>query len=130
MIVCQCGVISCRQIRDSVAEMRDGDPYCIVTPGRVFKKCGARPNCGNCMSLFVATIETQLGDKETARAKTRFIDKSGASGLEKVEITSGMTGWSGANSSSLACESNDESKESQDEGQREGHRVSKQGTAS
>ena len=49
MIICQCNVISCTQLKSATERLSARDPHCIITPGAVFRACGARPQCGGCM---------------------------------------------------------------------------------
>jgi bacterioferritin-associated ferredoxin len=83
MIVCHCNVISCQNIRDAVGEMREVDPFCIVTPGKVFKAHGCKANCGGCMSLFSSVLEdaVALHGGKRQRARTRLIDATAISGV-------------------------------------------------
>ena len=83
MIVCHCNVITCQDIRDAVGDMRGGDPYCIVTPGRVFKAHGCKANCGGCMPLFTSIIEeaVALHGGIRKRARTRLIDATSIAGI-------------------------------------------------
>ncbi len=56
MIVCHCNVIACGEIREAVRRMKQQDGYGVVTPGRVFSRCGKRPNCGGCMPVISSLI--------------------------------------------------------------------------
>ena len=56
MIVCHCARIRCSDIRAAVAWMRAADPHGLVTPGKVYRALGKRPECGGCVSLFVDTL--------------------------------------------------------------------------
>lgn len=56
MIVCQCSNISDHDIRAAVDWMRAADSDTVITPGRVYHALGKRPDCGGCMSLFLATM--------------------------------------------------------------------------
>ena len=60
MIVCHCNVIACSDIRKAVKGLLDSEPQGIVTPGRVFKCCGRRPQCGGCMENVSAIIASEL----------------------------------------------------------------------
>ena len=33
--------------------MRDADPYTLITPGKIYRALGKRPECGGCIRLFV-----------------------------------------------------------------------------
>lgn len=83
MIVCHCNVIKCQDIRNAVGDLRGNDPYCIVTPGRVFKAHGCKANCGGCMPLFASVIEqaVALHGGIRQRARSRIIDASSLAGL-------------------------------------------------
>ena len=52
MIICSCNVITKARIlaaADAVARERPGLP---VTPGRIFRALGARPQCGTCFGMI------------------------------------------------------------------------------
>jgi bacterioferritin-associated ferredoxin len=52
MIICSCNVITKARIAaaaDQVARDYPGQP---VTPGRIFRVLGARPQCGTCFALI------------------------------------------------------------------------------
>ncbi len=63
MIVCSCAVISSEDIRRAIAWMRAADPDTIITPGKVYRALGKRPECGGCITLFVARMQV---DENTA----------------------------------------------------------------
>ena len=63
MIVCSCAVITSEDISRAIAWMRASDPDTIITPGKVYRALGKRPECGGCVSLFVATMQK---DENTA----------------------------------------------------------------
>ena len=56
MIVCHCARIRDSEIRAAVAWMRASDPHGLITPGKVYRALGKRPDCGGCVSLFVNTL--------------------------------------------------------------------------
>jgi bacterioferritin-associated ferredoxin len=56
MIVCHCNAISDQDIRAAVTWMRAADPMTMVTPGKVYRALGKRPDCGGCLSLFIETM--------------------------------------------------------------------------
>lgn len=57
MIVCHCNGITDRDIRAAVDWMRAADVCTIITPGKVYRALGKRPDCGGCLPLFMATLE-------------------------------------------------------------------------
>jgi bacterioferritin-associated ferredoxin len=63
MIVCSCAVISSDDIHRTIAWMRAASPDTIITPGKVYRALGKRPDCGGCIALFVATMRR---DRRTA----------------------------------------------------------------
>ncbi len=56
MIVCSCAVITSDDIGRAIAWMRAADPDTIITPGKVYRALGKRPDCGGCIALFVARM--------------------------------------------------------------------------
>jgi len=60
VIVCSCAVITDHDIRDAVAWMRASDPKTLITPGKVYRALGRRPDCGGCVSLFVQVMKDDV----------------------------------------------------------------------
>ncbi|MFC4668826.1 bacterioferritin-associated ferredoxin [Seohaeicola nanhaiensis] len=56
MIVCHCNTISDHEIRAAVDWMRAADPATLITPGKVYRALGKRPDCGGCLPLFLDTM--------------------------------------------------------------------------
>lgn len=56
MIVCHCTCVTDHEIRAAVDWMRAADPDTIITPGKVYRALGKRPDCGGCMDLFLDTM--------------------------------------------------------------------------
>jgi bacterioferritin-associated ferredoxin len=56
MIVCSCMRISDSDIYGAIDWMRAADPQTLITPGKVYRALGKRPNCGGCIRLFVETM--------------------------------------------------------------------------
>ncbi len=56
MIVCHCQHITDRDIQAAIDWMRAADAQSIITPGRVYHALGKSPECGGCISHFVATM--------------------------------------------------------------------------
>jgi bacterioferritin-associated ferredoxin len=57
MMICHCNGISDREIHAAVDWMRASDATAIITPGKVYRALGKRPDCGGCLPLFLATME-------------------------------------------------------------------------
>lgn len=60
MIICSCVHVTTSDIERAIEWMRASDPQAIVTPGKVYRALGKRPECGGCISLFVETMRTEL----------------------------------------------------------------------
>jgi bacterioferritin-associated ferredoxin len=58
MIVCSCNVLTPARILEMALELSRQDPTRPLTPGRLFKALGARPQCGTCF----ATIRTMIAE--------------------------------------------------------------------
>jgi bacterioferritin-associated ferredoxin len=56
MIVCQCNVLSDDALAEAVADMRQSAEPVVITPGQVFKCCGAKFQCSGCMPLITSVI--------------------------------------------------------------------------
>ena len=57
MMVCHCNGISDRDIHAAIDWMRAADSETIITPGKVYRALGKRPDCGGCLPLFLASME-------------------------------------------------------------------------
>jgi bacterioferritin-associated ferredoxin len=57
MMICHCNGISDREIHSAIDWMRAADATAIITPGKVYRALGKRPDCGGCLPLFLATME-------------------------------------------------------------------------
>ncbi|QDY69801.1 (2Fe-2S)-binding protein [Qingshengfaniella alkalisoli] len=57
MLVCHCNAITDHEIRSAVDWMRASDPETVITPGKVYRALGKRPDCGGCLPVFLATME-------------------------------------------------------------------------
>ncbi|MEX2520214.1 MAG: (2Fe-2S)-binding protein [Paracoccaceae bacterium] len=60
MIICSCSGITDRDIRTAITWMRAADANAIVTPGKVYRALGRKPECGGCIRLFVGRMRTEL----------------------------------------------------------------------
>ena len=57
MMICHCNGISDRDIHAAIDWMRASDATAIITPGKVYRALGKRPDCGGCLPLFLAAME-------------------------------------------------------------------------
>lgn len=53
MIVCHCNQITDHDIRAAVDWMRAADASVVITPGKVWRTLGKRPDCASCVPLLV-----------------------------------------------------------------------------
>ncbi|SFB12609.1 BFD-like [2Fe-2S] binding domain-containing protein [Poseidonocella pacifica] len=63
MIVCHCMSISDKDILAAMAWMRASDRQTIITPGKIYRALGKKPDCGGCLPHFIATMKGS-GDLE------------------------------------------------------------------
>jgi bacterioferritin-associated ferredoxin len=52
MIVCSCNVLTSARVRAAALALAAEDPVRPITPGRLFRRLGARPNCGSCFTTI------------------------------------------------------------------------------
>jgi len=52
MIVCSCSVLTKARIVATAETLAAADPARPVTPGRLFKALGAKPQCGTCFTVM------------------------------------------------------------------------------
>ena len=60
MIVCSCNVLTKESIHAAAGVLAVEDPFRPITPGRLFRALGARPQCGTCFSV-IRTIIADAG---------------------------------------------------------------------
>jgi bacterioferritin-associated ferredoxin len=56
MIFCSCNVLTKARILAAAEELSRPEPARPLTPGRIFRALGARPQCGTCFSLIRQAI--------------------------------------------------------------------------
>lgn len=56
MLVCQCNIISERDIEDVVREFLDEDPWQLIVPGKVYQTMDKRGRCCACLPNVVDII--------------------------------------------------------------------------
>lgn len=61
MIVCHCNMITDRDIRNAVDWMRAADEKVLITPGKVFRTLGKKPDCASCVPLFIEAMARSDG---------------------------------------------------------------------
>ena len=60
MIICSCARITDKEVKAAVLWMRASDPQTVVTPGKLYRALGRRPECGGCMRLLVDAMRAEL----------------------------------------------------------------------
>ncbi len=58
MIVCHCRQVTDQTICSVVDTMRQSNPDLEITPGKVYRDLGLTPDCGGCLPLFLAILQT------------------------------------------------------------------------
>jgi bacterioferritin-associated ferredoxin len=56
MIFCSCNVLTSASILAAAERLARAEPDRPLTPGRIFRALGARPQCGTCFSLIRQAI--------------------------------------------------------------------------
>jgi bacterioferritin-associated ferredoxin len=56
MIICHCTGITDTDIRSAIDWMRAADPATIITPGKLYRALGRKPDCGGCLPLVISTM--------------------------------------------------------------------------
>lgn len=56
MLVCQCNLITTRDIEDIVISVLDDDPWQLVVPARIYRELGKRGQCCGCVPNLVDII--------------------------------------------------------------------------
>lgn len=51
MIICSCNVVTKARILAAAAALADENPGQPVTPALIFRRLGARPQCGTCFAM-------------------------------------------------------------------------------
>ncbi len=94
MIICHCNSIADADIHAAVDWMRAADPDTVITPGKVYRALGKRPDCGSCLPLFIDAMQscgsfevpsalrglrrTGMGAENEGRADSHRVSESGA----------------------------------------------------
>lgn len=56
MLVCQCNLITTKDIEDIVLSVLDEDPWQLVVPARIYRELGKRGQCCGCVPNLVDII--------------------------------------------------------------------------
>lgn len=77
MIICSCAHVTSGDVTRAVEWMRAADPQAVVTPGKVYRALGKRPECGGCMRLFVGRVRAALREDMNDDLPTELRDLRG-----------------------------------------------------
>ncbi len=58
MLVCQCNVITDREIRRVIRDFLQEDPWAIIVPAKVYRELDKRCKCSGCVPNVVDLIQT------------------------------------------------------------------------
>ncbi len=61
MIVCHCNGITDTDIRAALDWMRAADARTIITPRKLYRALGKRPDCGGCLPLVLQMMRAHPG---------------------------------------------------------------------
>lgn len=56
MLICQCNLITTKDIEDIVVSILDEDPWQLVVPARIYRELGKRGQCCGCVPNLVDII--------------------------------------------------------------------------
>lgn len=57
MLVCQCNLITAKDIEDIVVSVLDEDPWQLVVPAHIYREAGRRGQCCGCVPNIVDIIQ-------------------------------------------------------------------------
>ncbi len=77
MIICHCNVISSKDIESAIERLLEVGPDTVITPTTVFRDCGKRPDCGNCIKEFVDTIRRMKVESPEASSASEMLELIG-----------------------------------------------------
>ena len=74
MIICHCNVISSKDVENAIERLLEYGPDQDITPTDVFRACGKRPDCGNCIGQFVDTIRRMQAESPEAPSASGLME--------------------------------------------------------
>lgn len=81
MLVCQCNLITLKEVENTIVSMLDDDPWQLIVPAKVYHALSQRGRCCGCFPNVVETIirvteeyHHRLGDSEGADIVT-YLDQ-------------------------------------------------------
>jgi bacterioferritin-associated ferredoxin len=88
MIICSCNVITKARILAAAAALAGETPGQPVTPGRIFRDLGARPQCGTCFAM-VRRIVADAGIAFTCPEPLATVAEVTVVETVEIEVTTG-----------------------------------------
>jgi len=85
MLVCQCNMITSREIEDIVLSLLEADPWQLVVPAKVYSELARRAKCAGCVPNVVDIIVRVTENYHLQQASTPGQLVSIQPGLEKLK---------------------------------------------
>ena len=85
MLICQCNMITSKDIEDIVLELLRADPWQLVVPAKVYRELDRRAKCSGCVPNVVDIIVRVTENYHTQQSIPSSELVSLQSGLEKLK---------------------------------------------
>ena len=85
MLVCQCNMITSKEIEGIVLELLQADPWQLVVPAKVYSELNRRAKCGGCVPNVVDIIVRVTENYHSQQAQQSGEVLSLPTGLEKLK---------------------------------------------
>ena len=85
MLVCQCNMITSKEIENIVLDLLRADPWQLVVPAKVYGELNRRAKCGGCVPNVVDIIVRVTENYQAQQANQPAELVSLQSGLEKLK---------------------------------------------
>lgn len=85
MLVCQCNMITSREVEDIVLDLLKADPWQLVVPAKVYGELNRRAKCGGCVPNVVDIIVRVTENYHAQQALGSGGVVSLPSGLDKLK---------------------------------------------
>jgi bacterioferritin-associated ferredoxin len=85
MLVCQCNMITSKEIEDIVLDLLTADPWQLVVPAMVYSELNRRAKCGGCVPNVVDIIVRVTENYHSQHAQQSGDVVSLPTGLEKLK---------------------------------------------
>ena len=85
MLICQCNMITSKEIEDIVLDLLKADPWQLVVPAKVYSELNRRAKCAGCVPNVVDIIVRVTENYQAQQANQPAELVSLQSGLEKLK---------------------------------------------